>query len=263
MSQRTSPGSWRLLRKIIAKSDVVVEVLDARDPWATRSPQLEKLADTLGKPLVIVVNKADLVPKNIAEKWKKILSKERPTVFISASKRLGTRRLWKVLREASGKRPLVVAVAGIPYVGKSTIINYLKGAHAVGTSPIPGYTRNATRLRVARWLSVIDTPGIIPPKLGELALISALRPESLDDPIPVAFRLLELIGKKNPKLLESLYGVEWQQDAQNFLEKLALRRGLLGKGGVPLIEEAARIIIRDWQTGRNTFFLEPEDYGLA
>lgn len=256
-------SEWRLLREVIHKSDAVLEIVDARDPWGTRSREVEKIADSLGKPLIIVVNKADLVPKEVVERWVRLLRKERNTIFISAAKRLGTRMLWKVLREIHGKRPLVVAVVGIPNVGKSSIINYLKGTHSVGTSPIPGYTRHVTRVRASQWLRVIDTPGIIPRVPGELALISALRPESLEDPVPVALKFLELVAKKNPKILENLYSIEWAQDPLIFLEKLARKRGLLGKGGIPLIEEAARIVIRDWQNGRNTFYLEPEDYGFS
>ncbi len=256
-------SEWHQVRRVIKQADVVVEVVDARDPWGTRSREVERLADALGKPVVIVVNKADLVPKNILEKWARILRRERKTIFISATKRLGTRLLWRALREATDKRPMLVAVVGIPNVGKSTIINYLKGSHSVGTSPIPGYTRHVTRLRVARWLRVLDTPGIVPRNPEELALISALRPEALEDPVPIATRFLELVAKKNPTLLKDLYEVEWENDPLLFLEKLARRRGLLGKGGTPLVEEAARIVIRDWQTGRNNFYLEPEDYGLA
>lgn len=258
-----SRKEWRLVKAVIKRSDVVLEVVDARDPWGTRSPEIERLADALGKPLIIVVNKSDLVPKAVVEKWARVLRRERRVVFLSAQKRMGTRLLWKALRESTEKRPVVVAVVGIPNVGKSTIINYLKGSHSVGTSPVPGYTRHVTRLRAARWLRVIDTPGVVPRSPGELVLVSALRPESLEDPVPLALRVLEIVAKKRPSLLHELYGVEWSGDGMAFLEELARRRGLLGKGGAPLVEEAARVVIRDWQNGRNTFYLEPEDYGLA
>ncbi|PLJ78251.1 GTPase [Infirmifilum sp. SLHALR2] len=256
-------SEWQKVRGVIRRADVVVEVVDARDPWSTRSSEVERLTDRLGKPLIIVVNKADLVPKAVLEKWARILRRERKTIFISAAKRLGTRYLWRALKESTNKRPVIVAVVGIPNVGKSTIINYLKGSHSVGTSPIPGFTRHVTRVRAAKWLRVLDTPGVIPRQPGELALISALRPEALDDPVPIATRFLELVAKKNPGLLKELYEVEWEGDPLTFLEKLARRRGFLGKGGAPLVEEAAKVVIRDWQTGRNTFYLEPEDYGLA
>ncbi|ABL78225.1 GTPase [Thermofilum pendens] len=259
--------SLRDVKRVIARADVVVEVVDARDPWATRSPEIERYAVRLGKPLLVVVNKSDLVPRDVLEKWRKVLEKHFPVVFISATKRMGTRMLWRSLRRVAPRKPrgkpVVAAVVGIPNVGKSTIINYLKGSHSVGTSPIPGFTKSITRLRAAGWLRVIDTPGVVPRmSQEELALRGALRPESLDDPVPAAKKLLELIMCKKPGLLKELYDVE-AEDPVVFLENLARRRGLLGKGGVPLVEEAARIVLRDWQTGKNTFYLEPEDYGLS
>ncbi|MCC6005048.1 MAG: 50S ribosome-binding GTPase [Thermofilum sp.] len=254
------------LRRLIKKVDVVLEVVDARDPWGTRSIEVERYAEKLGKPIVLVINKSDLVPAEVLKKWKNILGEKYPVVFISASKRLGTSNLWKMLKKYAsmrrGKKFITVAVVGIPNVGKSALINYLKGAHSVGASPIPGYTKAVTRLRVSRWLRVYDTPGIVP-KLSaeELAIRGALRPEALEDPVPAAVKLIELILKKNPALLKNLYGVE-TGDPYQFLEEFARKRGLLRKGGEPIIEEAARIVIRDWQAGKNHFYLEPEDYSL-
>uniref|UniRef100_A0A7C4H7D8 GTP-binding protein n=1 Tax=Thermofilum pendens TaxID=2269 RepID=A0A7C4H7D8_THEPE len=258
---------WGQVRSIIESADVILEVVDARDPWGTRVKEVEKLADKLGKPLVIVVNKADLVPRAILERWAKLLRRERRTVFLSARERMGTRKLWVEIRRATRKRPVTVAVVGLPNVGKSTIINYRRGRHSEGTSPIPGFTTSPKRVRASRWLRVVDTPGIVP-RLSEeeLALRSALRPEALEDPVPAAMRFLEIVARKRPEVLVELYGFAPSSSDSGslykFIEELAVKRGLLGKGGVPQVEEAARILLRDWQTGRNRFYLEPEDYGL-
>lgn len=260
-------ASWRQVRHIIENADVILEVVDARDPWGTRVKEVEKLADKLSKPLVIVVNKADLVPKAVLERWARLLRRERRTVFLSVRERMGTRRLWVEIKKATQKRPVTVAVVGLPNVGKSTIINYLRGRHSAGTSPVPGFTTTPKRVRAARWLRVVDTPGVVP-RLSEeeLAIRSALRPEALEDPVPAAIRLLDIIARKRPEILAELYGFAPSNSEPSslyrFLEELAARRGLLGRGGVPQVEEAARIVIRDWQTGKNQFYLEPEDYGL-
>ena len=255
---------WRLVRRVVEKADVVFEVVDARDPMATRTRELERLASRLGKPLVIVINKADLVPREVVERWKRVLSKEYPTIYLSARDRLGTRMLWKAARRAArAKRPVVVAVVGLPNVGKSTIINVLKGRHSAGTSPVPGYTRDDKLVRAATWLKVVDTPGVVPRgDEEELVIRSALRPESLEDPVPAAMKLIERLRARDPEAFKRTYGVD-DEDPYRLLEKIAERRRLLLKGGRLNVEEAARIVIRDWQTGKLVVYFTPEDYGIG
>ncbi len=255
---------WQVVKSVIKRADVVFEVVDARDPMATRTREVERLAESLGKPLVIVINKADLVPREVMERWRKVLSREYLTIYLSARDRLGTRMLWKAARRASGgKRPVVVAVVGLPNVGKSTIINVLRGRHSAGTSPVPGFTRDDKLVRAATWLKVIDTPGVVPRgSEEELVIRSALRPESLEDPVPPAMKLIEKLRAKDPQVFLRTYGVD-DEDPYKLLEKIAERRKLLLKGGRLNVEEAARIVIRDWQTGKLVVYFTPEDYGLA
>ena len=254
---------WFQLKAVLRKADVVMEVVDARDPLSTRSPELERLVERLGKKLVIVINKADLVPREVLDQWKLVLSREYPTIYLSARERLGTRWLWRIVKQLTSKRPVVVAVAGLPNVGKSTILNILKGKHSASTSPIPGWTKTWMMARAATWLKVVDTPGVVPKgDEEELAIRGALRPEALDDPVPAAVKLITLLKEKDPDFLKRYYGVE-EDDPIAALEKIAERRGLLKKGGKPNVEEAARVLLRDWQTGRIVVYFTPEDYGLA
>ncbi|RLF23901.1 MAG: GTP-binding protein [Thermoprotei archaeon] len=256
--------AWRKVRRIIEKADLVIEVLDARDPQGTRCPRVERLAINMGKRILLVINKADLVPKEVLEEWKRVLNREFPTIFISARDRLGTRYLWRAIKAYAPKIPVKVAIVGYPNVGKSTIINVLKGRHSVGTSPIPGFTKHTQLVRASSFITVIDTPGIVPLDEDEetLAIKGALRPEALEDPLGPALRLLELALTKDPDVVERVYGIE-EHIPLKILEKLARRRGLLLKGGKPNVDEAARIILRDWQNGRLVFYMEPKDYGLA
>ena len=256
---------WLQVKKIISQADVVLEVLDARDPFRTRCKKIEELVKKLGKKLILVINKADLVPREVLEKWKFIFQKEYPTIYISAKERLGTRKLWVIIKKVTDRRPVTVAVVGYPNVGKSMIINYLKGRHSVGTSPIPGYTKHTTLVKAATWLKVIDTPGVIPVEKNasavDLIMRGAIKPEELSDPISYAIELIEEALKKDPKVIERTYGVEGN-DPNKILEEIAKKRGLLLKGGKLNVEEAARIIIRDWQRGKLVFYSTPEDYGL-
>ena len=250
------------LKKVIEQADLVLEVVDARDPMATRTRELEKMATSMGKKLIIVINKADLVPRPVLESWKRVLSREFPTVYVSAQGRLGTRYLWRAIKRIADKRPVTVAVVGLPNVGKSTILNVLKGHHSASTSPVPGWTKTAMLAKAATWLNVIDTPGVVPRgEDEELALRGALRPESLDDPVPAAAKLIAALKKKDPQILLKYYNVD-DDDAYVALEKIAKRRNLLKKGGEPNVEEAARVVLRDWQSGKIAVFFTPEDYGL-
>ncbi len=156
MKQRKA---WRIVREIVDEADIIVEVVDARDPIGTRNGKLERLAREEGKPLLVVMNKADLVPKEWAEEYKR--RSDVPVVFVSARERKGTGILRKEIKKLA--KPLLeekdkvkVALVGYPNVGKSTIINTLKGRRAVKTAPIPGYTKGGKHLirlskRICSW----------------------------------------------------------------------------------------------------------------
>jgi len=257
-----SKETWRKVRRVIREADVVLEVVDAREPLRTRCIAIEKMAERLGKKIIIVINKADLVPRDVLEKWKKYFSKEHYTIYISASSRLGTRKLWTVIKKVCNKRPVKVAVVGYPNVGKSTVINILKGRHSVGTSPIPGFTKHVTQVRAATWLKVIDTPGVIPVETSnelDLVLKSAIPPEKMEDPVVAAVKFIKYAEKVSPGVLQEIYSID-EQDPYDFLKHLAKKRGLLSRGGEPRLEEAAKIVIRDWQSGKITWYhLPPEE----
>ena len=252
-----------MVRRVIRDADLILEVLDARDPYATRCAKLEQLVRKMGKRLVLVINKADLVPKHVLDSWKKVLSREYPTVYISAKDRLGTRRLWRIIKMNAPRLPVKVAVVGYPNVGKSMIINVLKGRHSTGTSPIPGFTRADLKVRAATWLIVIDTPGVVPPGEDEEELVikGALRPEALEDPLNPAIKLVELALSRDPRAIERTYGIA-EREPYKILQELARRRGFLLKGGELNVDEAARVIIRDWQQGRLVFYSLPKHYDL-
>lgn len=256
----------RIVWQVISEADLVIEVLDARIPLESRCRRIEQIVERKGKPLVLVINKSDLVPRPVMEEWRKIFSREYPTIYISARDRLGTRKLWQIIKKNAPKLPVKVAVVGYPNVGKSSIINILKGRHSLGTSPIPGFTRHRQLVKASRMIHVIDTPGVFPSpkKEPEIAVISALRPESLDDPVIPALKLLEIALKKSTLSIEETYKIKVDaNDPYIILTKIAERRGLLLKDGKLNIDEAARILIRDWQSGRLIFYFTPSDYGLS
>lgn len=258
-------ASWSLLYNIVKRSEVVLEVVDIRDPISTRSRRLERMVERLGRELIIVLNKSDLVPRHVAEEWKRIFRGEGyNVVYMAARDHKGTRVLRRTIKEVAPGLPTIVAVTGFPKTGKSTIINALKGRHSASTSPIPGspgYTRHAQLYRIDSNIYMIDTPGVIPVEGGELeSIIRGQPPESLSDPVRPAIMLLEKALKYNPYCVLEAYGIR-EKDPLRILELIALKRGWRYKSTKePLIEEAARTVIRNYHEGKLLFYVPPHEY---
>lgn len=250
-------GAWFRVERVIRRANTVLEVLDSRDPLGTRNLELERLVRRLGKRLLLVLNKADLVPRRVLDEWIGFFKSKGYTVFpVSAKRRRDLEVLGGYVREAAGRRRVVLAVVGYPNVGKSTIINGLKGRRVAETSPIPGFTRGEKMVRVDDRLLLVDTPGVLPIKRGSassLVLRGFIPPEKLRNPVSPAVKLLEDILDSMPNLLKETYGIEGEAP-DRFLEDLAAKRGFLLKGGELNVEEAARLILQDWQTGKLRFY---------
>ena len=258
-------ASWRLLARTMKNADVVIEVVDIRDPVHTRSRRVEKMAEALDKELVIVLNKADLVPRGVAEKWKRIIEGQGYDVmYVSATRRLGTRMLRGFIKAVAPVRPFSAAVVGYPKTGKSSIINALRGRKGASTSPIPGspgYTKSIQLLKIEPGFYMIDTPGVIPVEGGwPEAIIRGRAPEELADPVRPAMALLERALKYNPRAVLDAYGIS-ETDPYRILELIAIKRGWFYKSDhSPLVEEAARTVIRDYHKNKLFFYVPPEEY---
>ncbi|MEB3780147.1 MAG: GTPase RsgA [Desulfurococcales archaeon] len=258
-------ASWRMLARVIKNADVVVEVVDVRDPLTTRSRRVEKMVEALDKQLLIVLNKSDLVPRWVASKWKSIIEGQGYEVlYISSTHRMGTRMLRGAIRALAGSKPFAAAVVGYPKTGKSSIINALKSKKSAKTSPIPGsygYTKAIQLLKIEPGFYMIDTPGVIPVEGGwPDSIIRGRPPESLPDPVRPAVALLERILRYHPDAIEKAYGIK-ERDPYRILEELALRRGwIYKKTREPLVEEAARTVIRDYHKAKIPYYTPPEVY---
>ncbi|MHA1300096.1 MAG: YlqF/YawG family GTPase [Candidatus Helarchaeota archaeon] len=239
-------------------ADVILEVIDARDPVGTRNKKIEKFIVENNKILILVMNKADLVPKNIILKWNTILNREFPTIYAGKSKKFGIspKLLKKEIKQRCKKPNIKILIIGYPNVGKSTIINSLKGKLTVGTSPEAGFTRGKQFIRLSEDILLIDTPGVIPYDESDkinLVLKNALRVEKVEDPY---FVVAEILNRVDKKIIETTYDIEFS-DVDELLEKFARKRGKLLPGNEPNMDEAARIIIRDWQRGKIPYYFLP------
>lgn len=237
---------WKIVNRLIRDADVLLEILDARLIDETRNSELEKKTAKAGKKLVYVINKADLVEKKILDRKKKTLEN---CVFVSSIKHHGSKMLREMILRLAGKDLVTVGVVGYPNVGKSSVINMLKGRASAPVSSTSGYTRGIQKVKATRRIMLIDSPGVIPFRRNEetkLALIGSLNASKLKDPDLDAMALIE----KLKGAVEKHYGVEKGDDSEETLEKIAVKKNKLLKGGKPDVLLAARLIIQDWQKGK-------------
>ncbi|VDM02979.1 unnamed protein product [Schistocephalus solidus] len=168
----TSKRVWNELFKVLDSSDVVLYVLDARDPMGTRSKYIENYMkkEKPNKHFIFVINKVDLVPVWITKRWKMVLSAEYPTLVFHANlnKPLGKVALMGLLRQlaslhAKDRQQISVGIIGYPNVGKSSIINAMRSKKVCNVAPVAGETKVWQYVTLLKSIYLIDCPGVVYP----------------------------------------------------------------------------------------------------
>ena len=265
MKKGTSKRIWNELYKVIDSSDVVVQVLDARDPNGTRSKHIELYLrkEKPHKHLVLVLNKCDLVPVWVTQRWVTTLSKEYPTMAFRASVKnpFGKGAMINLLRQFSklhsDKKQISVGFIGYPNVGKSSIINTLKSKKVCNVAPIAGETKVWQYITLMRRIYLIDCPGVVHPSGDtdtDIVLKGIVRVENVKDPEDHIPTVLERV--KTEYLVKTYKISDWV-DTDDFLKKMAERMGKLLKGGEPDTNTVAKMVLNDWQRGRLPYFVKP------
>ncbi|EFN66297.1 Nucleolar GTP-binding protein 2 [Camponotus floridanus] len=268
MGAGQSKRIWNELYKVIDSSDVILEVLDARDPMGTRSLPVEKYlkTDKPYKHLIFILNKVDLVPTWVTQRWMAILSKEYPTVAFHASLThpFGKGSLINLLRQFSklhvDKKQISVGFIGYPNTGKSSIINTLRSKKVCKVAPIAGETKVWQYITLMRRIYLIDCPGVVYPSTEtdtEKVLKGVVRVELIQNPEDYIVSVLERV---KPEYIRKTYNIDKWKDHVDFLEKLAHRSGKLLKKGEPDIAIVARMVLNDWQRGKLPFYVLPAGF---
>lgn len=257
---------WSELYKVIDSSDIVIHVLDARDPLGTRCRNVEVYLEKEAKHkhLVFVLNKCDLVPTWVTAKWVRILSQDYPTLAFHASinNSFGKGSLIQLLRQFSklhsDKKQISVGFIGYPNTGKSSIINTLRKKKVCNVAPVPGETKIWQYITLMKRIYLIDCPGIVYPSPddtdSDIILKGVVRVENIKNPedhIPA------LIKRVRKEYLQKTYEIDDWTDHIDFLEKVAKKYGKLLKGGEPDLHIVSKMILNDWLRGKVPFFVPP------
>lgn len=253
----------RLMQKEYKHIDVVYELVDSRIP---KSSKIANIYDIIGnKPKILIMTKKDLADEEMAERWVKYyenlgtkallvdLNKDEDILKIVVATHDLAQELQEK-REEKGlmKKDVRVLVVGIPNVGKSTLINKMVGRKVAEVGNRPGVTKGLVWLNTKHNIILLDTPGILWPKLEQqevalnLASFSAIKTEVLDEN-EVAVHILKKLNKYYPDKLRGRYGVmpnSVELDIEGAYEVIAKGMGAI-RGGEVDYERVSNKIIND------------------
>jgi len=243
-----------VVKEAIKISDIVIEILDARDISSSRNLELELEVKQMNKKLIHVINKIDLVD---FEKLKEspFYNELSSPMGVSVKNNQGLQKLReKIIIESKRlkqKRRTQITLVGYPNVGKSSLTNLLVRRNAASVSSEAGWTKSIQKIRFTKDILLLDVPGLIKKtehlglgqeNLKKQAKIGIQTPERVRDP---EFLISEIV-RKNPCALEAQYGVESNGDSELLLENLGKKWGFLKKGGIVDQDRTARQILKSW-----------------
>jgi ribosome biogenesis GTPase A len=254
-----------MLDEQAALVDIICELSDARIPLSSRNPELDAVAAK--KPRLLILNRVDLADPKVTAEWVSEL-KAQGTALIEVDARSGKgvanfpKAVREVLKDKLAKeaergqtKPIRAMIVGIPNVGKSTFINKAAKRKAAIASDRPGVTRGRQWINVDAGLDLLDTPGLLWPKLtsetlaNHLAFTGAINDDILDIE-DIAAKLLVEIAAKYPQLLTARYKADdFTLEPHELLEAVTKKRGFLRSGGVPDTERMSRILLDEFRGG--------------
>ncbi len=261
----------RMMKEMLPQVDAVIEILDARIPVSSKNPELHKIVGN--KPVLTLFSKSALADPDSTARWKAQYEREgKHCLFIDSASGAGIAAIPDEVRkllaekierfESKGMigRQLRVMIAGIPNVGKSSLINRLAGGKRAKVEDRPGVTRDKQWITTKYGLELLDTPGVLWPKfedqtVGEnLAVTGAIRDEILDAE-RMAVILCGRLRHKYPDLLSARYKLGDMAQYDNLIdydlfERIGRKRGFLVSGGEVNSERTAVMLLDEFRGGK-------------
>jgi len=267
------PGHMAKTRKLISANlklvDAVAEIVDARIPLSSRNPEIDRIAGN--KPRIVILNKSDLADEKATQKWVSYFNNKNITaIAVDCKSGRGIKSVvptvkTKVLGELMEKRekngmqnaPVRLMVVGIPNAGKSSVINRLAGAKRARAEDRPGVTRTKQWVKLGDSTELLDTPGVLAPKLDDqisamkLAFTGAINDDILDIET-LAMKLLVYLKENYPQSLAERYKIEYGEDDDGLklLEKVGKKRGMIISGGEVNTERASITVLDEFRAGK-------------
>lgn len=252
-------GFPKIVRELIDKCEIILEILDARFIEETRNKEIESLIKQKNKQIVYVINKSDLA--NPEETKKALESNDLfPHVLISAKDRKGIGILRERIKmEATKIRDKFsktnIGVIGYPNTGKSSIINMIIGRSVARTAPEAGFTKGIQKLKLSENVYILDTPGVIPEarysmedskKMAEHVRLGARNYDRIDEPEFAVHRLMQ----QYPRAIEKHYDINANGDSELLIEELGKRKKFLLPRNRVDSDRTARVVLKEWQEGK-------------
>ena len=257
----------RLIEENLKVIDVAIELVDARIPVSSANPMIAALLGD--KPSVVVLNKADLADPKLLDIWKSYYRERgRAVIAISSKDGRGVKNLVALVRGMAapklerwrarglGNRSVRTIILGIPNVGKSTLINRLAGRNAAKTADKPGETKGKQWVHLADNLDLLDTPGVLWPKLenqlsaSRLAATGAIS-DTVFDMEEIVTALVDELSRRYGEALKKRFNLTNLGDTpQDTIRAIGQKRGAVVAGGKLDFEKTYKLILKDYREGR-------------
>lgn len=256
------------MKQVIARMDVIIEVIDARIPYSSTNPVIAELSNFKGLvcPVIKLMNKADLADPEISALWQQHfeLNQNTRALALIANQNFTSekRKIIELIKKmvptkATADKPVNAMIMGIPNVGKSTIINALAERKIAKVGNEPAVTQRQQRIDLEDNIILYDTPGILWPKIENensayrLAITGAIKDTALSYD-EVAFYLVEYLQSAYPELLSTHYGLDENQFAAqaeviDIIEAIGRKRGSLKAGGRIDIDKVSKLIVHEYR----------------
>ena len=254
----------RLLSDQLSRVDVVIELCDARLPLSSRNPDLMRLTEK--KERVLLLGKSDLADPVLTSEWLNLFKRQGLSCMALDMNRHAKAALSLVEKAAKEtveraaqrglKKTVRAMVVGVPNVGKSTLINRLHGGSIAKVGDMPGVTRANQWVKVSPYLELLDTPGLLCPRLDDpqaarrLAYIAAIKDDVLDT-AQLAIQLLTDLIAVTPKTVQERFKIkDLSLRGPDLLDAVCLGRGFLMKGGIYDTERACKVVLDEFRGGK-------------